>query len=111
VIFFALVFQVFWRVWQGLFEVSGPAGQITTDFNSGYGFTAIIVAFLGRLNPWGILAAGLLMALTYIGGELGAIDAGGFQGPRSSCFKACCYSFCSRLICFINYRIRFGKGK
>ncbi len=54
----------------GLFEVAGPAGQITDSFGSGYGFTAIIVAFLGRLNPLGILLAGLLMALTYIGGEL-----------------------------------------
>jgi ABC-type uncharacterized transport system permease subunit len=54
----------------GLFEVSGPAGQISIDFNVGYGFTAIIVAFLGRLHPIGILLAGLLMALTYIGGEL-----------------------------------------
>ncbi len=42
----------------GLFEVSGPAGQITIDFNIGYGFTAIIVAFLGRLHPLGILLAG-----------------------------------------------------
>lgn len=54
----------------GLFEVAGPAGQITDSFGSGYGFTAIIVAFLGRLNPVGILLAGLLLALTYIGGEL-----------------------------------------
>ena len=36
----------------GLFEVAGPAGQITIDFNTGYGFTAIIVAFLGRCTPW-----------------------------------------------------------
>ena len=54
----------------GLFEVAGPAGQISIDFNVGYGFTAIIVAFLGRLHPVGILAAGLLMALTYVGGNL-----------------------------------------
>ncbi len=54
----------------GLFEVAGPAGQVSIDFNAGYGFTAIIVAFLGRLHPVGILLAGLLMALTYIGGEL-----------------------------------------
>ena len=54
----------------GLFEVAGPAGQITESFGSGYGFTAIIVAFLGRLHPLGILLAGLLLALTYIGGEL-----------------------------------------
>ena len=54
----------------GIFELSGPAGQLSIDFNIGYGFTAIIVAFLGRLNPLGITLAGLLMALTYIGGEM-----------------------------------------
>ncbi|MFC3168459.1 ABC transporter permease [Paracoccus fontiphilus] len=54
----------------GLFEVAGPAGQITDQVGVGYGFTAIIVAFLGRLHPVGILLAGLLLALTYIGGEL-----------------------------------------
>ncbi|WP_265500527.1 ABC transporter permease [Paracoccus beibuensis] len=54
----------------GLFEVSGPAGQVTAQLGVGYGFTAIIVAFLGRLHPVGILLAGLLLALTYIGGEL-----------------------------------------
>ena len=54
----------------GLFEVAGPAGQITDKLGTGYGFTAIIVAFLGRLHPVGILLAGLLLALTYIGGEL-----------------------------------------
>ncbi len=53
----------------GMFEVAGPAGKISIDFNVGYGFTAIIVAFLGRLHPLGIAAAGLLLALTYIGGE------------------------------------------
>ncbi|PRY84293.1 ABC transporter permease [Donghicola tyrosinivorans] len=54
----------------GLFEIAGPAGQVSIDFNVGYGFTAIIVAFLGRLNPIGILLAGLLLAITYVGGEI-----------------------------------------
>ncbi|MDO5605672.1 MAG: ABC transporter permease [Paracoccus sp. (in: a-proteobacteria)] len=54
----------------GMFEAAGPAGQITDSFGSGYGFTAIIVAFLGRLHPVGIVLAGLLMALTYIGGDI-----------------------------------------
>lgn len=58
----------------GLFEVAGPAGQITDGFGVGYGFTAIIVAFLGRLHPVGILLAGLLLALTYIGGELAQLS-------------------------------------
>jgi ABC-type uncharacterized transport system permease subunit len=53
----------------GMFEVSGPAAQILGSFPSAYGFTAIIVAFLGRLNPIGILLAGLLLALTYVGGS------------------------------------------
>ncbi|WP_368185081.1 ABC transporter permease [Aestuariibius sp. HNIBRBA575] len=52
----------------GMFEVSGPGAQISIDFNVGYGFTAIIVAFLGRLHPIGILMAGGVMALTYVGG-------------------------------------------
>lgn len=60
----------------GLFEVAGPAGQITDRVGVGYGFTAIIVAFLGRLHPVGILLAGLLLALTYIGGELAQLTMG-----------------------------------
>lgn len=60
----------------GLFEVAGPAGQVSIDFNVGYGFTAIIVAFLGRLHPVGILLAGGLMALTYIGGEIAQSNLG-----------------------------------
>jgi simple sugar transport system permease protein len=53
----------------GTFEVAGPIGQLVPVVSPGYGFTAIIVAFLGRLHPVGILFAGLLMALSYIGGE------------------------------------------
>lgn len=53
----------------GIFEVAGPDGQLTPVISPGYGFAAIIVAFLGRLNPVGILFASLLMALIYLGGE------------------------------------------
>jgi simple sugar transport system permease protein len=53
----------------GICEVSGQIGQLQPSISPGYGFTAIIVAFLGRLNPIGILVAGLVLALTYIGGE------------------------------------------
>jgi simple sugar transport system permease protein len=58
----------------GLFEAAGPVGQLVPALPAGYGFTAIIVAFLGRLHPVGILFAGLLMALTYIGGETAQIS-------------------------------------
>src|SRR4029077_10727948 len=53
----------------GIIEVAGPIGHLQPGISPGYGFTAIIVAFLGRLNPVGILIAGLFLALTFIGGE------------------------------------------
>jgi simple sugar transport system permease protein len=53
----------------GIIEVAGPIGHLQPNISPGYGFTAIIVAFLGRLNPIGILLAGLFLALTFIGGE------------------------------------------
>ncbi len=53
----------------GIIEVAGPVGHLQPGVSPGYGFTAIIVAFLGRLNPIGILIASLFLALTFIGGE------------------------------------------
>ncbi|MDJ0820473.1 MAG: ABC transporter permease [Paracoccaceae bacterium] len=94
----------------GLFEVTGPAGQISIDFNSGYGFTAIIVAFLGRLNPIGILLAGLLMALTYIGGELAQLMLG-LPGASIQLFQGMLLFFLLATDVFTNYRVRFGRSE
>lgn len=94
----------------GMFEVSGPAGQITIDFNSGYGFTAIIVAFLGRLHPIGILLAGLLMALTYIGGELAQLMLG-LPGASIQLFQGMLLFFLLATDVFTHYRIRVGEAK
>src|SRR6202045_2220397 len=58
----------------GIIEVAGPGGNLRPNISPGYGFTAIIVAFLGRLNPIGILIAGLFLALTFIGGEQAQIS-------------------------------------
>ncbi|MBF9043324.1 ABC transporter permease [Rhodobacterales bacterium HKCCE4037] len=93
----------------GLFEVSGPAGQITIDFNAGYGFTAIIVAFLGRLHPIGILFAGLLMALTYIGGELAQLMLQ-VPAPAIQAFQGMLLFFLLALDVLSNYRIRIGRA-
>jgi len=54
----------------GALEVTGPMGQLTPYLSVGYGFAAIIVAFVGRLHPVGIVFSSLLMSLFYIGGEL-----------------------------------------
>lgn len=54
----------------GALEVAGPIGQLTPYVPAGYGFAAIIVAFVGRLHPVGMVFSALLMSMFYIGGEL-----------------------------------------
>ena len=71
----------------GVGEIAGPVGQLNLNISPGYGFAAIIVAYLGRLHALGIVLAGFLMALIYLGGEaaqvalqLPAAITGIFQG-------------------------------
>ncbi len=92
----------------GLFEVAGPSGQISIDFNVGYGFTAIIVAFLGRLNPIGILLAGLLMALTYIGGEAAQASLG-LPAAAIQAFQGMLLFFLLALDVLTNFRVRLAR--
>ena len=54
----------------GALEVAGPIGQLTPYVPAGYGFAAIIVAYVGRLHPVGLVFSALLMSMFYIGGEL-----------------------------------------
>ncbi|MFM2057001.1 MAG: hypothetical protein RLY71_1386, partial [Pseudomonadota bacterium] len=54
----------------GALEAAGPLGQLTPYVPAGYGFAAIIVAFVGRLHPVGIVFSAILMSMFYIGGEL-----------------------------------------
>lgn len=54
----------------GAAEAMGPIGQLTPSISPGYGFAAIIVAFVGRLHPLGVIFSSFIMALFYIGGEL-----------------------------------------
>ncbi|MCC6303824.1 MAG: ABC transporter permease [Rhodobacteraceae bacterium] len=89
----------------GLFEVAGPGGQIRIDFGSGYGFTAIIVAFLGRLHPAGIVLAGFLMALTYIGGEIAQFVIG-LPAAAIQAFQGMLLFFLLGLDLAANYRLR-----
>lgn len=60
----------------GIVEVTGNVDKLDEKLSLGYGFSAIIVAFLGRLNPYGVFVAGLLLALTYLGGEAAQISVG-----------------------------------
>jgi ABC-type uncharacterized transport system permease subunit len=80
----------------GMGEISGPIGQLQASWAPGYGYTAIIVAFVGRLHPIGIVLASLLMALLYLGGEAAQMSlqlpqaiSGVFQGLLLFSLLAC----------------------
>ena len=93
----------------GALEVAGPIGQLTPYVPAGYGFAAIIVAFVGRLHPLGMVLAAILMSMFYIGGELAQSRlglpkslTGVFQGLLLFTLLAC--------DTLVNYRVRWGKG-
>ena len=88
----------------GMLEVNGAIQQITATFNIGYGYTAIIVAFLGRLHPVGIFLAGILLATSYIGGEIAQLELGFpkavigiFQGMLLFFLLACDFFYTHKL--------------
>lgn len=90
----------------GIFEVTGPFGQMSLGFPQNYGFTAIIVAFLGRLNPLGVILAGIVLAVTYVGGDLAQSS---LQLPNASkgIFQAMMLFFLLASDILIRYRVRF----
>ncbi len=90
----------------GMMEVSGSVGQLVPIISPGYGFTAIIVAFLGRLNPLGVVPAGLLMALSYMGGEAAQIELG-LPNAVTGVFQGMLLFFLLSTAVISDYRIRW----
>ena len=93
----------------GALEVAGPIGQLTPYVPAGYGFAAIIVAFVGRLHPAGMVLSAILMSMFYIGGELAQSRlglpksiTGVFQGLLLFCLLAC--------DTLVAYRLRLRKA-
>jgi simple sugar transport system permease protein len=94
----------------GALEVAGPIGQLTPYMPVGYGFAAIIVAFVGRLHPVGMVFSALLMSMFYIGGELAQSRlglpkslTGVFQGLLLFSLLACDV--------LMNYRLRWQAAR
>lgn len=92
----------------GAAEIMGPIGQLTPSVSPGYGFAAIIVAFVGRLHPIGVIFSSFIMALLYIGGELSqsrlgmpSAITGIFQGILLFSLLACDV--------LIHNKLRWGK--
>jgi simple sugar transport system permease protein len=94
----------------GALEVAGPLGQLTPYVPAGYGFAAIIVAYVGRLHPVGMLFSAVLMSMFYIGGELAQSRmglpksiTGVFQGLLLFALLAC--------DTLVTYRLRWQGGR
>jgi general nucleoside transport system permease protein len=93
----------------GALEVAGPIGQLTTYLPAGYGFAAIIVAYVGRLHPVGMVFSALLMSMFYIGGEM-AQSRLGLTKSLTGVFQG--LLLFSLLACdtLVNYRLRLGRS-
>ncbi len=92
----------------GMMEVSGPLGQLTPVISPGYGYVAIIVAFIGRLNAFGIVVGGLLLSLLYMGGESVQI-ALNIPSAITRTFQGMLLFFLLAADVLIHYRIRLGR--
>ncbi len=91
----------------GIFEAAGPFGQMVPQFPTGYGFTAIIVAFLGRLHPLGIVLAGIILAVTYVGGESAQASLG-LPSSATGVFQAMMLFFLLAADILVTHRLRLG---
>lgn len=92
----------------GIAEVAGPIGQLQPSISPGYGFAAIIVAFVGRLHPVGVVLASLLMSLLYIGGETAQIQMA-LPAAVTGVFQGILLFYLLAADLFINFRLRWNQ--
>ncbi len=93
----------------GALEAAGPLRQLTPHISTGLGFTAIIVCFVGRLHPAGIVFAGILLSMMLIGGELGQSRLG-LPNALSSVFQGLLLVLLLTCDTLIHYRVRLGSA-
>ncbi len=92
----------------GVLEIAGPIGQLLPSVSPGYGYAAIIVAFVGRLHPGGIFLSSLLMALLYLGGESGQMNLD-LPSAVTGIFQGLLLFYLLATDFLINYRPRLGR--
>ena len=86
-------------------EAAGPLGQLSPQISPGYGFAAIIVAFVGRLHPFGVVLGGLLMSLLFLGGDAVQMSMN-LPAALSRIFQGVLLFFLLAADFFIFYRVR-----
>lgn len=101
----------------GAAEVTGPIGQLVPGVSPGYGYAAIIVAYLGRLNPIGVIVSSLFMGCLYMGGDLAQIELGLptaiiglFQGTLLFFLLACDFLIFYKILIFPKRSVDVTRG-
>jgi simple sugar transport system permease protein len=94
----------------GVQEAAGPVGQLLPALSPGYGFAAIIVAFVGRLHAIGILLASLLMSLLYLGGESAQLNLA-LPSAVTGLFQGTLLFFLLAADVLIHYRVRLRRSE
>ena len=94
----------------GVGEAAGPIGQLLPSMSPGYGFAAIIVAFVGRLHPLGIALASMLMSLLYLGGESAQMNLA-LPSAVTGLFQGTLLFLLLAADVFVNYRLRFASTR
>jgi simple sugar transport system permease protein len=89
----------------GMSEVSGIAHRLGHGLTVGTGYTAIIVAWLAALNPWGVVLVSFLMAALLVGGDQLQI-AMGLPSAVAGVLQGAILFFVLGGTIFVNYRIR-----
>ena len=92
----------------GVGEVAGPLGMLQRNISPGYGFAAIIVAFLGGLHPIGIVFSSALMALIFVGGDFARLSVG-LPSAVTHIFQGLLLTFYLASAVLLTYRVRFGS--
>jgi len=94
----------------GAMEAVGPLKQLTPHISTGYGFTAIIVCYVGRLHPVGIVLSGLLLSMFLIGGELGQSRLG-LPNALTGVFQGLLLFLLLACDTLINHRVRWQAAR
>lgn len=89
-------------------EINGPVGQLIPTLSLGYGYAAIIVVFMGRMHPLGILLASCLLGLTYLGGEMAQIELG-LPKSITGLFQGMLLFYLLACDLLIGYRVVFSQ--
>lgn len=93
----------------GASEVAGPLGQLQRSVATGYGYAAIIVAYVGGLRPIGIIASSFLISVLYIGGDSATVSAG-LPVAAVEVFQGMLLSFYLLTFTLIRFRIQIDRG-